>query len=307
MPPRARVDQQRIRAHEGQLGGADQVARRLGQWAMERQDIHLRQQLAEGHPAGGRITPRAGPLGDQHPHAEGLGSAGDPAAQLAVTDDAEPPSGELPDRSAEVTIQETEMLALRPVAAAYRGLLVREPGRPAEDDGQHMLHHRGGRVARDIGHRDPAVAGGLQVDVVGPGGGDTDQPQPGCRGHLIGAERHLVAHHQVRIRDARRGLAGSGRGVSGPAGADPIERAQVEVAAIDAAEVEDDPVPERASRRLGIHRPWSLGRGRVYANHVGSPCCLGFESLADRGFLATRHCEMHQGWTAATFAPVVSP
>ncbi|HVV48096.1 MAG TPA: hypothetical protein VHO06_00405 [Polyangia bacterium] len=77
-----------------------------------------------------------------------------------------------------------------------------------QDEREHQLGDRLGRVAGDVADRDPRRARRLEVDDVGPRRRHADVAERGERRQLAGAERGLVGQHRQRVRAAGHDLAG---------------------------------------------------------------------------------------------------
>ena len=99
--------------------------------------------------------------------------------QRAETHDAENLAGEFADGCTGYG----ELFGARP-GAVDRGLTVfAKTVRQKKDRAEHVLRHGHGAVVADIAHRDAEFARGLEIDVVGAGGGEADESQPGHRAH----------------------------------------------------------------------------------------------------------------------------
>jgi hypothetical protein len=115
--------------------------------------------------AADRVRP---PAGDQHPHAEAGGDAGDPAADVTRADDAGGAAGELEGAG-----------GIREGRARARGGLGRaQPPHGCEQQRDGVLGDRGTGIAGGVADRDAALRTVLDVDVVDGRGGGDDEPQP---------------------------------------------------------------------------------------------------------------------------------
>ncbi len=110
-----------------------------------------------------------------HLHAHRLGQHRQLGADRAVADDAELLAADL----------EGVGRRLDPAAAVAGGVLFRDAAQQQDGLGQHQLGHRAGVGIGGVEHGDAALAGGVQVDLVGADAEAADGDQ------LLGAVEHL--------------------------------------------------------------------------------------------------------------------
>ncbi len=94
------VDEAGGRLHAGEHGGGDQSARRLGEGAMEADDVRPAEKLVDAHELGRRIGLGRARGGDD-PHAEGGADASDGASDLAPAHHAQRAAFEVGDGPAQ--------------------------------------------------------------------------------------------------------------------------------------------------------------------------------------------------------------
>ena len=109
-----------------------------------------------------------------------------------------------------------------------------------------MLRHGGGAVVADIAHRDTEFARGLEIDVVGAGGGEADEPEAGHRAHAGASDVQFVGEDELDTGDALVHLGFGRCGKQRDAGQHAFEAGGVEVIVTDRAEIQEygsHPVP----------------------------------------------------------------
>ena len=157
-------------------------------------------------------------------------------AERAVADDAEHAVLQLPDRIRE----HRELPGFLPSPAGDQRLVVRDAVRQRQQERKHVLCDGGGAVAAQVADGDAGLPGRCEIDVVDAGRGECDQLE-----RRVGADRRavddgLVRQHRLEPGDPA-GHVGLGRAlVDHDAGQRALERAGVEVAVADGAEVEED-------------------------------------------------------------------
>jgi hypothetical protein len=178
----AAVDQGRVRAHERQRVGVDQVLGARGERHVQRHHVAGGQQLgqrrdrgdAELAGPGGRGARRPG----DDPQAERGGAPRDQRAGPAEADDAEHRAGDPlradrprgPAAVPDVTIADVQVAQQR------------------EGHRDRVVGHLDVAVAGGVGNRHPGRREGVGVQVVVAGRGDGDDAQPGQRGDVGGGQ-----------------------------------------------------------------------------------------------------------------------
>ena len=186
---------------------------------------------------------RARPLGDQHAHAERvLRGLRHGAPERAVTHDAENLAGELADRRA----RHGELFGARPGAVDGGLAVFAKAVREQQDRAEHVLRHGRGAVVADIAHRDAEFARGLEIDVVGAGGGEADELSPGTARMRARVMFSLLVRMNSTAGDALVHLGFGRCGEQRDAGQHTLEAGGVEVIVTDRAEIQEyrsHPVP----------------------------------------------------------------
>ncbi|MCY1172855.1 hypothetical protein D9M73_129990 [compost metagenome] len=164
---------QGVQLDHGAAGGVDQDAALLdradfllahhplggGQLGhMQGDDVGHAQQLVQVAHLGGVAQRQLGHgVIEEHLHAEGFGQYRQLGADRAVADDAELLAADL----------EGVGRGLDPAATVAGSVLLRDAAQQQDGLGQHQFGHRTGVGVRGVEHRDAALAGGVQVDLVG--------------------------------------------------------------------------------------------------------------------------------------------
>jgi hypothetical protein len=161
--------------------GIDHLARGFGERAVEADDVRRTEDLFEFGPA-------AGPPGINDLHTEGLADAPGGAADAPGADNPEREAGQLD----EGTLPVAPVGTLRPVPGAHTLGMPAAVLAQLEQEGEHVLRHRGGAIGGDVRHRNAAGAGRDHVDDVVSGGQDTHVAQFRELREHIRAERRLV-------------------------------------------------------------------------------------------------------------------
>ncbi|EPD60421.1 hypothetical protein HMPREF1211_05170 [Streptomyces sp. HGB0020] len=179
------VDQVGGGLEEREFGGAEQAAGAVAEDQVDRDEVAARQQLLLGgreldaHLVGVLLGEVVAPGADVH--AEGEAHVGDPAADLAEAEQAEP---------AAVQIRAHRLL---PGPAGAQGVvLLDDAAGQAQEQGPGQFDGRG-RDARRAAHGDAVrLGGGVVDDAVAHPGGD-EQLQPGQAGEQGGGEGDAFA------------------------------------------------------------------------------------------------------------------
>jgi len=172
---------------------------------------------------------------DQDAHAEtGLRGLRDRLAQRAESDDTQDLAGQFAERRA----RHRKLLAARPGSIDGSLAVFAQAVGQCQHDPEHVLHHRNGAVVADVAHRDAEFARGFEVDVVGAGGRETDEPQSRDRAHACARDLQLVGEDELASGDALVDLGVGGSRVQRDAGQDPLQHAGVEVVVADRAEIQ---------------------------------------------------------------------
>ena len=192
--PAAQVEEERARAHLGELLGSEHAGVLRTAVDVQGHGLRLCQELLEGVDAAG-VAERepVHEVEEEHPHAQCLGHDRQLGADVAVPDDAQRPASHLvrPDGR------------LVPDACVHVAVAVREPAGHGDDLGDGELHHRARVGVGGVEHGDPVVGGGLQVDLVGADAEGTDGAQPG--GGLEDPARDVRARPDAQVVDALEG------------------------------------------------------------------------------------------------------
>jgi hypothetical protein len=179
------VDQVGVLLHEPERGAIDQVPRGVVQRHAQHQEVRHSQQLLAGRERdrhlrdAGRVRrPRVDDDGQSEPVSE---------AREMGADRPEPRDPQ--DLAAELH--------------RCRALPGRVPAHPrvasqVQDHEERVLRDRPAPGSRDVRHHHPAPGGRGEIDVVDPGPGLGDQPEPRSQGE------HLLGHRVVRRQDAVR-------------------------------------------------------------------------------------------------------
>jgi hypothetical protein len=96
-------------------------------------------------------------------------------AECAVTHDAELAPREFPDRK----VEQAELVAARPGPQPHQRVVLAQALRQQQHRAEHVLHDRGRAVVAQVADADAALAGGLEVDIVGARGGEHDELEVG--------------------------------------------------------------------------------------------------------------------------------
>ncbi|MNC32677.1 hypothetical protein D3C75_810400 [compost metagenome] len=167
-------------------------------------------------------------------------------------------------------VQQAELAGLLPASGAYRGLVVGQAGGQGEQQHQGVLGHRRGAVALAVAHGDTVGAGGVEVDVVGAGGGDQYQLEFGTGGEGGGVQLHLVADRHLRALEAFGDLLRCGLLVQHQRAEHLAQRRQVEVAKVEGGMVEEYGSGHGAVLRQG-QRSRKAARARSSAQPSATP------------------------------------
>ena len=172
---------------------------------MQRDHIGAGQQFIEVDAV--RLRRATWSVRDDHLHAEGrLAGARDGAAERTPADDAQDAAAQFADG----VVQQPEARGARPGAVHSLARVLGEVVREVQQHAEHMLHDRGRAVIADVADRHATLARRREVDVVGAGGRETDDPQrPGPLDQLA-VQADLVGQHHLAACDARRDLFGLG-------------------------------------------------------------------------------------------------
>ena len=283
------VHEHRVRLHQRELALADQVLRRGRDRAVQRERVHLRQQCVQVDAARFRRTADA--IREPHVHPERRRDLGDAAAERAVADDPERAARELANR----VIEHRELIRALPRAGLQRAIVLAHLVREREQHGPHVLHDGGRAVVADVAHGDAALAGGIEVDVVGAGRGERDELQLRVALDALARDPGLVDQHDLAARNAFVHCGVRRVVVQLEAGEHVEERSRVEIA----AERDGGVVEERGLHRGGVSRiriggggDGSAGRGRERSRAHGGrdrdPAGRVGSAAPDRTGCATR-------------------
>ncbi|MNF85454.1 hypothetical protein D3C84_678470 [compost metagenome] len=201
--------------------------------AVQRQRIDLREQFIQGQTVFTRRAP--GQLPEQHAHAEGFGQACHGPAQFTVTEHAEGLALQLDDRE----VQQAELLGPCPLSLGHGVLIVRQARSQRQQQGQGVLGDRRCAVALAVADHDALGLCGLQVDIVGTGGGHQDQLQVGAGSQGAGVDHHFVADRHGCAEQAIHHLIGGGGRVQLQLVEATAQTIQAEVAQVQGMMVEE--------------------------------------------------------------------
>ena len=151
----------------GQLGSADQIAGRVVQRRMDRDNIGASHQLTKLDPFDTKFPCTLGRqerIVDDHPHAQPLGTASDDRADIAAADQAQHFAGKL----------DADKTGFLPLALAHGTVGGRDLARQRHHHGDRVLGRRDGVAERRVHHNDAALGGRRHVDIVDANAGASD-------------------------------------------------------------------------------------------------------------------------------------
>ncbi|MNQ95336.1 hypothetical protein D3C85_1108900 [compost metagenome] len=228
------IDHESPGFEQAQLRGADHVPGVFVERAMQGQGIDLRQQLVQRQAVFALRAP--GQLPQQHTHAQGFGQPPDGAAQFAMAEQAEGLALQFDDGE----IQQAELAGALPVALGHGLLIIGQAGGQGQQQGQGMLGNRWGTVALAIADADTLGTRGVQVDIVGAGGGHQDQLEVRAGRQGFAIEHHFVADHGAGALQALTHLLRCSAGVQLQFIETAAQFAEVEITQVQRGVIEED-------------------------------------------------------------------
>ena len=183
------VHQPRALLHLREVGGVDHALGLRRESDVQADVVGLGEQLVQRHQRDLQLLREAeGDVGIVRDdlHAERDRALGDLDANLAQPDDAQGLALEFGALQG----------FLFPLAGMRRGVGLGKMARQRQHQRQRVLRHRDGVSARRVHHRDAALGGGLEVDVVHAHARAPDHAQLGRLVHHGGVNEHGGAHQQ---------------------------------------------------------------------------------------------------------------
>ena len=131
------------------------------------------------------------------------------------------------------------MRAVRPVTGVYPLAIAIESPAQRQQHCKDVFDNRCGRVVCGVADDYAGGAGRSEVDIVGAGGRNADQPQVWACLDAGGSERNFVGDHHVSRLNTRRHVIRSGVAVKLPVGKAIPQLRQIEIGRVHTVEIKE--------------------------------------------------------------------